>query len=110
MSPEAIKALRAELACTAKELAKTLGLEQGTVLGWERGESFPTKAIIGEMNALRARGPSSIVRASKKHHAPLRVLADQDFQRLLRKLLAHEALRKSAAALAEGYTDPLDEA
>jgi transcriptional regulator with XRE-family HTH domain len=109
VSPEELKALRAELKCTAKELARTLGLEQATVMAWERGELFPTKAIIGEMNALRARGPGAVVRASKKKDEPLRVLADDDFQRLLRKLLAHEPLRKAATKLAEGYADPLDE-
>jgi transcriptional regulator with XRE-family HTH domain len=109
VSPEDLKALRAELKCTAKELAKTLGLEQATVLAWERGELFPTKGIIDAMGALRVKGPSAVVRASKRKDAPLRVLADEDFQRLLRKLLVHEPLRKSAAKLAEGYADPLDD-
>jgi hypothetical protein len=36
------------------------------------------------------------------------VLADADFQLLLRKLLAHKALRDAAAKLAESYGDPLD--
>ena len=109
MTPEELKALRSELRCTAKELAKTLGLEQSTVMAWERGELFPTKAIIGEMNTLRAKGPGAVVRASKKKDDPLRVLGTEDFQVLLRKLLAHEPLRKAAAKLAEGYADPLDE-
>ena len=52
MSPEDLKALRSELKCTAKELARTLGLEQATVLAWEKGELFPTKAVIGQMGEL----------------------------------------------------------
>jgi len=108
VSPEALKALRTELKCTAKELARTLGLEQATVLAWEKGDLFPTKAVIGQMEALRAKGPGAIVRASKKKDEPLRVLADADFQALLRKLLAHKPLRDAAAKLAEGYDDPLD--
>src|SRR5262250_1684837 len=43
MSPEDIKALRQELGCTARELATALGIEQETVLSWERAELFPTK-------------------------------------------------------------------
>jgi transcriptional regulator with XRE-family HTH domain len=108
MSPEELKALRAELKCTAKELARTLGLEQATLLAWEKGELFPTKAVIVQMNALRAKGPAAIVRVAKKKDEPLRVLADADFQGLLRKLLAHKGLRDAAAKLAEGYEDPLD--
>ena len=108
MTPEALKQLRTELKCTAKELARTLGLEQATVLAWEKGELFPTKAIIGEMESLRSRGPAAIARVTKKKDEPLRVLADGDFQVLLRKLLAHKALRDAAAKLAESYGDPLD--
>ena len=108
MTPEAMKALLSELKCTAKELARTLGLEQATVMAWERGELFPTKAVIVEMEALRARGPSAVARVTKKNDEPLRVLADQDFQGLLRKLLAHKALRDAATKLSESYADPLD--
>jgi transcriptional regulator with XRE-family HTH domain len=110
VSPEDLKALRSELKCTAKELARTLGLEQATVLAWEKGELFPTKAVIGQMGELRARGPAAIVRVSKKRDEPLRVLGDADFQVLLRKLLAHKALRDAAAKLSESYDDPLDQA
>ena len=109
MTPEELKALRVELKCTAKELARTLGLEQSTVMAWERGELFPTKAIIGEMSVLRAKGPGAIVRVSNKKDEPLRVLGTEDFQLLLRKLLAYEQLRKAAAKLAESYADPLDD-
>ena len=59
MTSEELKALRKELACTAKELAGALGLEQATVLGWEKGELFPTKQFIDKMEALRARSRPS---------------------------------------------------
>ena len=43
MTPDELKALRKELSCTAKELAAALGIEQATVLAWEKGDLFPTK-------------------------------------------------------------------
>ena len=65
MTPEDIKALRKDLACTAKELAAALGIEQGTVLAWEKAELFPTKAFVDRMNELRAKGPSAIPRKAR---------------------------------------------
>ena len=59
MTPDEIKALRKDLACTAKELAQAMGIEQSTVLAWEKGELFPTKQYVDKMNALRARGPAA---------------------------------------------------
>mgnify|MGYP000599985815 CR=1 FL=1 len=41
MTPAEIKGLRQELSCTAKELGVALGLEQDTVMAWERGDLFP---------------------------------------------------------------------
>ena len=65
MTPEELKALRKELSCTAKELAATLGVEQKDVLAWEKAELFPTKVFVDRMEALRAKGPSAIVRKAK---------------------------------------------
>ena len=59
MTPDDIKALRKELSCTAKELAQALGIDQATVLAWEKGDLFPTKPFVDKMNALRAKGPSA---------------------------------------------------
>jgi transcriptional regulator with XRE-family HTH domain len=112
MSPEDIKALRKELECTAKELAGALGLEQETVLAWERGELFPTKRYVAQMEDLRAKGKSAIVRKprrSAKAATPMAVLSDPETWRLVRKLLAHEGLRREAQALAASYPDPADE-
>ena len=108
MNPGELKALRRELKCTAKELGRSLGLEQSMVLAWERGELFPTKAVIAEMELLRKQGPSAIARVSKAKDDPLRVLADEEFQLLLRKLLAHKPLRDAASSLAQAYSDPFD--
>jgi DNA-binding transcriptional regulator YiaG len=49
-----IKALRKELSCTAKELAAALGLDQATVLAWEKAELFATKVHVERMRELQA--------------------------------------------------------
>ncbi|WP_394826250.1 helix-turn-helix domain-containing protein [Pendulispora albinea] len=108
MTPEAIKELRKELACTAKELAAALGIEQKTVFAWEQGELFPTKQFVDKMNALRAAGPSAIPRKSKGA-SPVKSLADPVLWELFRKLLAHKKLRDDVVKLAAGYSDPADE-
>jgi DNA-binding transcriptional regulator YiaG len=105
VTPDEIKALRKELACTAKELAGALGIDQATVLAWERAERFPTKAFVDGMNALRARGPSSIPKKAKGGD-PVKSLADPQVWELFRKLAAHKRLRDEVAKLAEKYPDP----
>jgi transcriptional regulator with XRE-family HTH domain len=107
MTPEALKQLRKELACTAKDLATTLGIEQGTVLAWEKGELFPTKQFVDKMEALRAKGPSSILRKAKGAD-PMQSLGDPELWELFRKLLAHKKLRDDVKKLAVSYKDPLD--
>jgi len=111
MTPDELKALRKELSCTAKELAAALGLEQATVLGWERGELFPTKPYIDAMNALRARGPAAIPRKAKPggDQAPMKVLADPAMWVLVRKLATHKKLRDEVSKLAADYADPADD-
>jgi len=109
MSPEDIKALRQELGCTARELATALGLEQETVLAWERGDLFPTKRLVGKMEELRQKGPSAIPKRRKgQNPEPLHLLANPDLWRLVRKLLAHPELRAAAMKLAEAYPDPAE--
>lgn len=110
MSPEAIKALRQELSCTARELAAALGIEQDVVLSWERGETFPTKRWVDRMEQLRKQGPAAIPRRKKAPAAasPMQALADPELWRLFRKLVAHPALRSAAAKLAEDYPDPTE--
>ena len=110
MSPEDIKALRQELGCTARELATALGLDQETVLAWERGDLFPTKRLVGKMDELRQKGPSAIPKRKKgQNPAPFQLLASPELWLLLRKLIAHPELRTAVTKLAEGYPDPANE-
>lgn len=107
MTPDEIKALRKELACTAKELAGALGIDQATVLAWEKADLFPTKALVGRMAELRAKGPSSVPRKARGGATdPVQSLADPIVWQLLRKIAVHKKLRDEVAKLAEGYSDP----
>ncbi len=108
MTPDDIKALRKNLACTAKELAQAIGIEQSTVLAWEKGELFPTKPYIDKMEALRARGPAAIPKKSRGD-SPMKVLADPALWELVRKIVAHKKLRDEVTKLASAYADPKDE-
>ncbi len=108
MTPDEIKALRKDLACTAKELAQALGIEQATVLAWEKGDLFPTKPFVDRMNALRAKGPAAIPKKAKGAD-PMKVLADPSMWELVRKIAAHKKLRDEVAKLATAYPDPAQE-
>jgi transcriptional regulator with XRE-family HTH domain len=108
MTPDEIKALRKELACTAKELAGALGIEQATVLAWEKAELFPTKAYVEQMGVLRAKGPAAIPKKAKGAD-PIKSLADPQVWELLRKIAAHKKLREEVAKLAERYPDPAND-
>ncbi|HVY45423.1 MAG TPA: helix-turn-helix domain-containing protein [Minicystis sp.] len=111
MTPDDIKALRAELGCTAKELAAALGLEQAEVLAWERGDLFPTKRLVTKMQELREKGPGAIPKRRRGAPAsPAKALADPELWRLVRKLSFHPELFAAARKLAEGYDDPADDA
>ena len=110
MSPEEIKALRKELACTAKELAAALGIDQPTVLAWEKAELFPTKAFVDRMAELRAKGSAAIPRKSRGAGGdPVKSLADPIVWALLRKIAAHKKLRDEVVKLADKYPDPANE-
>lgn len=109
MSPDEIKALRKELVCTAKELAQALGIEQTTVLAWEKGDLFPTKASVDKMELLRARGPAAIPKKAKGAE-PMKVLADPALWELVRKIVAHKKLRDEVIKLAAPYADPAQDA
>ena len=108
MSPADIKALRETLGCSARELATALGVEQGDVLAWERGDLFPTKRLVDEMRKLEAKGPGAVPKKKRGAETPMRLLANPDFFRLFRKLLAHADLRAQVMKLAETYADPID--
>ena len=104
-TPDEIKAVRKDLACTAKELSQALGIEQAVVLSWENGDLFPTKAYVDKMSALRQKGPSAIPKKAKGAD-PMKVLADPAMWELVRKIAAHKKLRDEVAKLAAGYPDP----
>lgn len=107
MTPDEIKALRKELSCTAKELAAVLGVDQPTVLAWEKAELFPTKASVDRMAELRTKGPSAIPRKGRPGGTdPVKSLADPKVWELFRKIAAHKKLRDEVTKLAEGYPDP----
>ena len=62
MTPEAIKALRKDLDCTATELGAAIGTDQATVLAWERGDLFPTRRFVEAMAALARQGAAAFPR------------------------------------------------
>jgi transcriptional regulator with XRE-family HTH domain len=107
VTPDDVKALRKELACTAKELAGALGIEQATVLAWEKGDLFPTKPVIDKMEALRKKGPGAIPKKAKGGD-PVKQLADPLVWELLRKIAAHKKLRDEVAKMAAAYPDPAE--
>ncbi|CAN5616529.1 hypothetical protein BH09MYX1_BH09MYX1_43170 [soil metagenome] len=109
MSPDQLKELRKELACTAKELATAIGLEQATVMAWEKGELFPTKQFIDKMEALRAKGKDAIPKKARGNAPePMKVLADPELWQLVRKIVVHKKLRDEVVKLAATYADPAE--
>ena len=112
VSPDELKQLRKELSCTAKELANTLGVDPKEFSDWEAGERFPTKKSVGELEALRKKGPTAIVRQPRGKAAAAKVgmarLADAKFWELTRKLAEHPALFDQVVKLAEQYPDPAE--
>ena len=106
MDADELKRIRKELGTSAKDLAKVLGIEQETVLAWERGELFPTKRHVDHIHKLRERGAGAIPKRAGKSTSPLEVLADPAMWLLIRKLLAHDSLRKEVSRLAESYPEP----
>jgi transcriptional regulator with XRE-family HTH domain len=111
VTPDDIKAIRKELSCTAKELAAALGIDQATVLAWEKAELFPTKAYIDRITELRARGPGAIPRKSRgAPNDAIKALADPKVWEIVRKVAAHKKLRDEVTRLAEGYPDPATDA
>jgi len=110
VSPEELKQLRKELGCTAKELALTLAIDPKELAAWEAGELFPTKRYVAELEALRKKGASAILRQPKGKNAGAKVgiarLADPKLWEILRKLAEHPALFEQVVKLAEAYADP----
>jgi len=107
--PQDIKKLREELSCTARELADTLKIDQLTVLAWEKGDLFPTRRFVKQMQALRKQGSDSIVRIrrgrSRKKTGMAR-LDDPKLWELVRKLVEHPELFDQVVKLADHFEDP----
>ena len=108
MTPLEIKTLRKSLGCSTRELATAIGVEQETILSWERGDTFPTKRHVAELEAARERGPGAIRRAAKRPLTPYAALADPNIWALVRKIVAHPDLRRAVEDLAKPYKDPAD--
>jgi transcriptional regulator with XRE-family HTH domain len=111
VQPDEIQKLRKELACTAKELAATLGVDAKEVAAWETGELFPTKRYVDAMQGLKTRGKTAIVRAPRGKAPPktgTQRLADPALWQLIRKLIEHPALFDEAVELAKKYNDPAE--
>lgn len=117
MTGDDIKALRRALDLSAKKLAEALGVDQATVLAWEREELFPTKRHAEAMSALAARAATEpdapALEATSKRREPDRLIAqaltDPEVWALFRKLLAHPTLRAEALSLAKKYDDPAND-
>jgi transcriptional regulator with XRE-family HTH domain len=113
VEPDAIQKLRKELACTARELATALGVDPKEVSAWEAGELFPTKRYVAAMEALRAKGPSAIVRAPRGKAAQKtgqQRLADPALWRIVRKLVEHPAFFDQVDKLSASFADPAEPA
>jgi transcriptional regulator with XRE-family HTH domain len=106
VTPDELKALRKELSCTAKELAGALGVDQATVMAWEKADLFPTRAYVDRMEELRAKGPGAVPRKAKGTVDPIKSLNDPQVWEILRKIAAHKKLRDEVAKLADKYPDP----
>jgi transcriptional regulator with XRE-family HTH domain len=105
VTPEDIRAVRRAAGLSQKDLAEALAVEVAMVRDWEKGERFPTRAHCEAMARLREQPP---VRARGRAPTPLQLLGDPGFFTLVRKLLAHHALRAEVEKLAAGYPDPLE--
>jgi transcriptional regulator with XRE-family HTH domain len=108
VTPEDIKALRKKLRCTPRELAAALGVSPEVVMAWEHDDQFPTKQFIERMQDLADKGPGAVVRMRGRKHesSPLKVLAEPELWRIIRKLIAYPELREQVGKLAEAFDDP----
>jgi transcriptional regulator with XRE-family HTH domain len=105
MSPGDVKAIRKALGCSARDLGAALDVPSETILAWERGDLFPTKAHVERLNALREKGPAAF-KGKGRERSPLQLLADPEIWSLFRKLLANRELRAEVLKLAAKVPDP----
>lgn len=117
MTGDEIKGLRRALDLTARRLGEALGVDQATVLAWEREELFPTKKHVEAMRALEKRGRQAEAGAVMPRGGPAKddpargdaawaALADPGVWRLFRKIAAHPELRAAVEEAAAKYADP----
>ena len=122
MTGDEIKALRRALDLTARKLGEALGVDQATVLAWEREELFPTKRYVEAMRTLAKSGGEGMREGGgsekggsekeetgeegRRERAPWLALADPGVWRLFRKLVAYPELRADVEELARKYADP----
>ncbi len=106
MDKHQIVALRQELSCTQRELAETLGLDAKIVQSWEAGELFPTKRLVQQLELLRQRGATAIVRKRRRGHSQpaLDPLEDPRLWSLVRRLVEDPELLEKVLRMAEGPT------
>lgn len=112
MTPEELRALRAALNCTVRELAMTLGIDPGEIAAWEQGERFPTKKHIADLAKLGRLGPKAVSRKPRRRtqnalQGTAR-LADPAFWKIVRKIAEHPELFDRVCQLAQDYTDRVD--
>ena len=91
------------------QLAQAVGTDGGTIVSWERGDTFPTAQFSRRLEALAASEemaavPSVLGKASARE--VLEAIAQPATWRLVRKLLAHATLRSRVEELAGDYPDP----
>ena len=102
----AVLDLRKTLKLTQKDLALKLGIETALVVQWEQGTAFPTLATAKKLYAL-LHGLPLETRPRRVQTDPLKgLLADAEFWKLVRKLLAHRELYVQVQRLAGGFDDP----
>lgn len=110
LTPGQIKQLRADLRCTARDLATTLDVPLAEIQSWESGERFPTKQWVDRMDALRDRGPDGVIRkarrATRAQPSAMEQLDNPELWLLLRKLIAHPSLFAETVKLSAKYDDP----
>lgn len=108
MTGDEIKALRRTLDVTARKLGAALGVDQATVLAWEREELFPTKKHVDAMRAMLEKGAGAEPAQAKPAPALFAALSDPAVWLLFRKILANSELRAEVEKLAARYADPAE--
>jgi transcriptional regulator with XRE-family HTH domain len=105
VAPEDVKRLRQELGYSVRKLAQKLGIDHDELEAWERGERFPTRKHVANLEALRLSHGEQPARPLTGGAGTDR-LADPMFWLVVQKLALHDELYREVARLAEDYPDP----